>query len=65
MAAASSIAGALVLSPARQPHTATLTTSPDGKTFGKPKLHIATASKFNRISQRYGYRYRIEATNDN
>ena len=38
--------------------------SPDGKAFGKPKLLIATAAKFNRISKRYGYPYRIEVTNE-
>lgn len=37
-------------------------TTPDGKTFGKPALRIATASKFARISKRYGYPYKLEPT---
>ena len=32
---------------------------PDGKTFGRPKLHIATREKFNRLCKGYAVGYRL------
>jgi hypothetical protein len=39
-------------------------TPPDGPTFGKTKLHIATRAKFSRICRGYGYPYRNIAEKD-
>lgn len=35
---------------------------PDGREFGKGKLHIMTAEKFSRLSRRFGYDYRLVTT---
>lgn len=33
--------------------------SPEGKTFGKPKLHIATVEKFRRLAAGYRHEFRL------
>lgn len=33
---------------------------PDGRTFGKNKLHVVTAEKFRRISTRFGHDWKVE-----
>ena len=34
---------------------------PDGKTFGRPKLHIATRQKFNRLRKGFAVYYEVRA----
>lgn len=44
--------------PERVFYTRTFTT-PDGVAFGKGGLHVAVASKFSRITTRYGHPYKV------